>query len=309
MCKSNTDRRDIKMKKIICLLLCVGVLLLFVACMAPQPSEQGQTKSSQSSSPTSSTSPAENISPTVFTVTLQYKGKPISENRPFMQAYTQLLQETGGIYAMWYGETGCHTALFDENGTAEITGLDGDYQVVISQLPDGYYYGVNHYWATNEKPNINIELYPIWYGEGPGTDWYFPYVSELPIPALYVFNIEGPEDVIYCKFTPDMKGVYSIISLASTIEDNINPMLDMYCATSDGIVYDYTLDDGTYESIYTKNFSYIFNVTADTLKNEDPTVFFAIRATAKDGIYPIQVYIFIQRAEPLISCYRTRPLH
>ena len=57
-----------------------------------------------------------------FTVTLTADGQP----------YTPRME----MHAYWNDGFSIHTAKFDENGVARVDGLDGDYRVTLSEVPN-----------------------------------------------------------------------------------------------------------------------------------------------------------------------------
>ena len=64
-----------------------------------------------------------------FTVSLIYNGEPYSPKIP--------------MSAQWTDQFSVHQAEFDENGVAKIEGLDGDFQVTLTDLPKDITYNPN----------------------------------------------------------------------------------------------------------------------------------------------------------------------
>lgn len=229
------------------------------------------------------------------TVTLKLNGMPIKENPSFYALYLEM-----DIYAQW---TDGHTMVvskFDEEGVAVATGLDGDYSVTLSDVPGDYTYNINGYTTTNDNRRIELDLYRILYGDGPGTDVYYPYIKELSDQGVYEITIDSPDQVVLCRFAPGVSGIYTIESWVSVAEDNINPQYDYWYGSPAWAVYGYTIDDGGAEGTYTKNFKDVRSVSEAELGN---VFIFGIHASAKDGQYPIKVQVAVLKTGELEERY------
>lgn len=215
-----------------------------------------------------------------FTVTLKMNGQPYS---PEIE-----------MYAQWTDGYSYYTAKFDENGVAAISGLDGEYTVTLSAVPLDHTYDTNGFEVSNDNRQIEINLYRIYRGTGPGTGPYYPDVYEMSEPGVYEIEIEGPDDVVWCRYMPKVNGIYNIESWASIAEDNINPSVDVYFGTTAFITFDRTVDEGGRESStgFTKNFQFQRDVVPEEIGN---VFVFAISATAKDGKYPITIPVVVER--------------
>ena len=201
----------------------------------------------------------------LFTVTLMINGTPITENETFYQMYKDLLAKKD-LYAQWNDGYSYYLAKFDENGVAKAAGLDGTYHVTLSDVPGDYVYNVNDYYATNDARQITLDVYRLNVtGKGVGTDWYHPYVLEFGELGVYEITINDPEEIVKCRYTPDVSGIYKISSWESVAEDKVNPKVDVHYGTA-GYVNprpSFSLDDGGAEATsgFCKNFSYTQTIT------------------------------------------------
>ena len=283
------------MKKILCLFLATVLLLGLVGCDAISDTVGG----TQGTRPTYviDTVPPEVPEEELFTVTLQLNGKPITEDAYFHQIFKELMAQNDGVYAQWNDGYSFYLAKFDENGVAKAAGLDGTFHVTLSALPGDYVYNVNDYYATNDERQIVIDVYRLLVSNrGDGTGWYYPLVMEFGELGVYEITINDPEQIVRCRYTPDQSGLYQISSWESVAEDKVNPKADVHYG-SPGFVSPrprFTLDDGgaEAESGFCKNFSYTEVLSDEEVGN----VFcFGVRATAKDGVYPIKVKVAVLR--------------
>ena len=198
------------------------------------------------------------------------------------------------LYAQWTDGYSYYTAKFDDNGVASITGLDGDYTVTLSDVPMDYTYNTNGYQVSSDDRNIDVEIYRTYYGEGEGTGLYYPEIKSMSTYGVYEITINGPDDVVYCRFLPYEKGIYNIESWVSIAEDNINPKMDLYYGSAAYLLFQETIDGGGRESKtgFTKNFKYEYVIVAEEVGNQCT---FGVKATAKDGQYPVTVQVVIER--------------
>ena len=283
------------MTRILSALLALILVFGLVGCDAITTTQVG----TQSTRPTYviDTIPEEIPEEELFTVTLMLNGQPITEDPYFHQIFKELVAKNDGVYAQWNDGFSFYLAKFDENGVAKAAGLDGTFHVTLSALPGDYVYNVNDYYASNDERQIEIDIYRLLVSnQGDGTGWYYPLVMEFGELGVYEITINSPEDEIRCRYTPDQSGVYQIASWESVAEDKVNPKVSVHYGTA-GYVTErprFTLDDGgaEAESGFCKNFSYTQTLTEEEVGN----VFcFSIRATAKDGIYPIKVKVAVLR--------------
>ena len=263
------------MKKMICAFMALLLMISLTGCGEYHQGVQGTRPSENKPS-----GPVNVNDKDVYSVTLMKDGQPY---RPDME-----------IYAQWTDGYSYYTAKFDENGVAAVTGLDGDYTVTLSAVPVGYTYNTNGYQVSNDNRQIVVEVYRIYYGEGEGTGLYYPLIKSMSYYGVYEITINGPEDVVYCRFLPTEKGIFNIESWVNVAEDNINPKMDRYQGTLANVWYEETIEDGGSESKtgFTKNFQYTYTISAEEVGNQFT---FGVRAVAKDGQYPVTVQVVIER--------------
>lgn len=294
------------MKKIICFMLALLSVMSLAACGSYTEGSTATRDSFIQIGPGEVDPEAQDTS----TVTLKLNGKPIAENPGFYELYLEL-----DIYAQWTNGYTTVVALFDEEGVAVATGLDGDYGVTLlvkkkgeqvdsssafSQTIGDYTYNINGHTTTNDNRRIELELYRILYGDGPGTDLYYPYIKEFSDTGVYKITLESPDQVVLCRFAPGVSGIYTIESWVSAVDDNINPQYDYYYGSVAAAWYGYTINDGGAEGIYTKNFKDVRTVTDDEIGN---VFIFGIHGTSKDGMYPIDVYISVLKTGEMEDRY------
>lgn len=210
----------------------------------------------------------------IFSVSLVYNGEPYIPDIP--------------ISAQWTDGKSFNEAQFDENGTAKIDGLDGDYKVTLSDIPEGYTYNPNAYVATNRSRNITIELYKYTQPRTGGGGLY----NCVKIKKLTVYRAElaNSSSMIYFEFTPSESGTYSIESWVDVTSNSVNPLMDVYTGTSAAKFFYSTLDDGGVSSTYTKNFKYEIHIDQKMVGN---TYTFAVKAESGTE-FPVNIDFAVQ---------------
>ncbi len=273
-----------------CLLsLLLAALCLVTACLtgceeynpAVTPPGHGHTESGEESTEVVTDNEG-NIDPDPFTVTLTVNGKPFAPSsvRP--------------ISVRWSDGFSLHTAEVNSKGEAKIGGLDGDYQVTLSDVPAGYAYNPNIYRATNESRQINIELYKIVETKGKGIDRY--NAIHIKNTGLYCVEITGGDKEVFYEFAPTVSGTYSVESWMDITADNVNPATNYYGASAAYREFRYRVDDGGSESAYTKNFKLNVQIADENISQSSAgsAVFtFGVIATSKTNEYPIKVYFAV----------------
>jgi len=216
-----------------------------------------------------------------FTVTLKADGKPYS---PRME-----------MYAYWSDGFSVHSAPINKEGVARIDGLDGDYRVTLSAVPNEYTYNPNENIATNDERNIIVELYTLNMLTGGGTGIYDCY--NFKETGVYCAVIDSPDDAIYFQYAPTTNGVYTIESWADTTEDNVNPYVDVYGGHSQYKYYINTTDDGGAVGSYTINFVHTVKIANENISSGggQVTYTFAVKAETKNNKYPITVTFAVKR--------------
>ena len=211
----------------------------------------------------------------VFTVTLYSEGRRFSPNVTF--------------YAQWISEdrTEIVSAPFDKLGVAQTTGLDGEYRVTLSGLPDDYTYNPNGILVDNDKRDVNIELLPIIQTKNKGTDYYRDCI-EVEKLGTYRHQFNGRNERSWFRFHPKAQGKYVIESWADVSENEINPVMVHYSGNEQYVNIDYptgTYDDGGTSSTFTKNFRFELELSSGMVGN---VWVFQLYADCK-GEYPINV--------------------
>ncbi len=215
-----------------------------------------------------------------FTVSLTADGEPYS---PRMD-----------MYVYWNDGFSVHTAKVDSTGVARIDGLDGDYRVTLSAVPNEYTYDPNGNIATNDDRNIVLELYTLNRLTGSGTGIYDCY--HFSKTGVYSAVIEDPDDAIYFQYAPDRSGTYSIESWIDVTADNINPYIDVYGGSSQFKYFIGTTDDGGAMGSYTINFVHTVQIADENISAGGQAVYtFAVKAESKNNKYPITVTFAVKR--------------
>lgn len=285
---------EAKMKRtvltIIFVLLCVCVLATVSACgtyiEANKPT--GGTIGGNTDDP-SKPSGGNDTDDDTFSVTLDYEGSISLVDLNMMQANWTNMESSNGATS---------TASFDKDGVATITGLDGDYRVTLSNVPDGYTYNPNIYTADNDEKNIKIKLYEITPvgGGRTGTNWYSD-VCVISSMGAYraVLTKENYEHGIRFQYEPKYAGDYTIESMIDITANKINPFIDMHSGTRSWVneLSWTTMDGGGEENTYTKNFKWEVQLGSNGVGN----VFnFRIYATCvNEDAFPINVDFILDR--------------
>lgn len=221
------------------------------------------------------------------------------EEEPFTVTltYNNLGYDPGsGVQALWYeiGGNGIYRAPFDENGVAKCEGLDGDYRVTLSAIPDGFTYDPNdeEHIATNENKDISILLYRLTPTTGGGTHIYYDIITLNTIGA-YRATLTSREQVIYYQYAPQVSGDYSMTSMIDITANVINPILDIYNGNSQHKVFSETRDGGGCSNTFTKNFRWQMLIDRKYIGG----IFaFAIRADAlSDDAFPVNIDFILDK--------------
>lgn len=270
------------MKKLISLVMACLLLATMVACgtyngpIAPHDTGEGEGIDTHAT-------PSDTMGgDTSFTVEVVLNGEPF-------------LPEGLEIYVQWTDGFSFHKSLLDEEGKASATGLDGDYQVTLSNIPDGLSYNPNAYVATNDAPHVVIQLYDLDKIRRGGDDLY--NCIELNKAGMYQVELTSPEHVVLFEFKPPTNGVYTVESWMDVTANDINPKIDVYYGSTAFKTFAYTLDDGGVCSQYTKNFKYEIKIADEGFSNSgggSQAFTFGIKCDAKDGTYPVKVNFVVQ---------------
>ncbi len=271
-------------QRMICLFSALLALLFLITSCGeynPAAKQPGNDRESTSESMGNAITDEEgNIDENPFTVTLTYNGE------------TYIPAEEHPISVKWSDGYSVHTAPIEQNGVAYMGGLDGDYRVNLTAIPEGYTYDPNAYTATNNNRNLEIELHKIVTTRGHGDQLY--NAIEIKNTGLYCVELTSPTHEIFFEFAPPKSGTYSVESWMDTIENQINPQAKFYGANAFNKVYQYTADGGGAESTYTKNFKLDVQIADEMISDGGQVTFsFGVLATATDQQYPVKVYFAI----------------
>ncbi|MBQ3016984.1 MAG: hypothetical protein IJD79_09415 [Clostridia bacterium] len=264
------------MKRIVCILLvfAVSFVSLFSCSEYKPPVNSGG--GGGSNAPELDDDPTND-----FTVSLTYHGEAFAP--------------TTAIDVYWDDGFDIFVAPLDEMGIARIDGLDGDYKVTLSSCPTGYAYDVNGYEATNFNRNITIELHDlnIVIGAGDSLD----NCMHIMDTGIYSVTIKEPGERVYFEYAPQINGVYSVESWASTAEDEINPIAYAYLGSSHYKYGEYEVTDLGAVGSFTRNFVHTVKIADENISSGGGSVTFTFAVTAenKSGVYPITYSFAIKR--------------
>lgn len=207
------------------------------------------------------------------------------------------------INVYWSDGFSIHAAPLSKQGVARIDGLDGDYNVTLSAVPNEYTYDPNNNPTTNDNRNIVIELQPINRLSGSGTGIYDCYkFSKLGVySAVITEKCDKGADSgggVFFEFAPQTNGTYTIESWIDVSADNINPYIDVYGGNPQYKWYSKTTDDGGAVGSYTINFVHTVEIADENISTSgggQATYTFAVKAESKNGKYPITVTFAVKR--------------
>lgn len=282
-----------KVKRIISLILAlITVLFSFVACDGELVIGNNVGNTTGSSADTSEPSdggdednkqeqPELNNDPTDdFTVTLMADGEPY---KPRMD-----------MLVYWNDGFSVHAAPVNEEGVARIDGLDGDYRVTLSAVPNEYAYDPNNNIATNEDRNIVVNLYTMTNLTGGHNDEYNCY--NFRYTGVYSAIITGPDQKVFIEYAPSGMGTYTIESWMDVTADNVNPYIDVYGGTFANKWYETTTDGGGTVGSYTINFVHTVQIAKENISGGGQATYtFAVGADVKNNRYPVTVVFAVKR--------------
>jgi hypothetical protein len=266
-------------------LLLVTLSLLLTACgeynpAVKDPGNRQEGTEADSGNSEVVTDAEGNVDENPFTVTLTVNGEVYipSEEHP--------------ISVQWNDGYSIHTAPVGRDGVARVGGLDGDYRIRLTAIPEGYTYNPNVYTATNNDRNVEIELHKIVTTRGHGDQLY--NAIEIKNTGLYCVELTSPTNEIFFEFAPPKSGTYSMESWMDTIENKVNPQAKYYGANAFYKQYQHTADDGGAEGTYTRNFKLDVQIADEMISDSGQVTFsFGVLSTSTDGVYPIKVYFAI----------------
>jgi hypothetical protein len=274
------------MKKFLSIIFALLVAISFSGCVeyTSPTTDNGDTSTVEPENPSTPEQPStpspEPTEDGTFSVTLYYDN----------DGTTEVFTNTRRISAQWTDGQSINTAQFS-NGVAKIKGLDGDYQVTLSALPDGYTYNPNINTATNDNKDIAITLYaiiPVAGGTGFNSD-----SAVISQPGAYRATLSSSTDKLYYKYTPLYSGTYSLTSMLDVTANEINPVLTVYYGSSQYVNEDFptVIDGGSVSGSFTKNFKWEVYRSSDT----KPTYIFVISAESiSNGAFPVDIDFYLE---------------
>lgn len=217
--------------------------------------------------------------------------------------FTVTLRLNGELYVpevlinvYWRDGYNIHIASVDDKGVATIDGLDGDYRVTLSAVPNGCAYDPNAYTATNDNRNIFVDLYTLNMVNGSGTELYSCY--RMSGTGVYATTIAKPGDRAYFEFAPQTSGTYTVESWVDVNDDGVNPIAIAYYGTSGFKHSPYTVKETGVCGSYTRNFVHTIEIASQMISSGgggSQTFTFAVTAETKSGVYPVTVAFAIKR--------------
>lgn len=180
----------------------------------------------------------------------------------------------------------------DFYGTCEFKG-DGDYNVHLSAVPEGYTYNPNENIVDPQHTDLIIDLYPIQsFDGGNGSDEY-ENAYDISRIGYYKVELDSVNDIKYFHFLPTQSGEYSIESIVDVYADEVDPNGIRYSGTEQYLgVGEEFLDGGvSLEGGFTTNFKFSITFDATELNVARP---FSISAENKYNTYPCTVYFKIE---------------
>ena len=290
------------MKKIISLFLSALLSLVFLCgCAVETGGKSSSSAGGESSNSGGNNSETENVlNEQSYTVTLELDGKQFKPGNVGMYAQWTGITETGEI-------TGFTKAEFNENGIAFANGLDGEYRVTLGNVPDGYAYNPNLYVTSGNSRNIVIQMYPIVQTRATGEDFYENVISirQLGVYRVTLDKVYPHKEGVYFQFNiPVDGGVYSVQSIVDIMENNINPVAEIYTGSTVYKTWSYTCDGGVeFENgSYTKNFYFEGQASSD--QQGHAVIPFAVRATTNTGTLPMTVDFLVWRKDDYESTHK-----
>ena len=189
------------------------------------------------------------------------------------------------MYAQWTGDDGIYRAKFDENGHAERAGLDGDYHVTLSVVPDGYTYDCNNYRADNNNRNVTVKMLAIVLATNRRDTGMYNCVKISKL-GTYRAILQNANHKIFFEYQPISAGRYTVQSWVDIYENEVNPYMDVYGGTFANKFFLRTQDGGGASSTYTKNFLLEIELTKDEVGN---VWSFQVYANCRSGEYPLVI--------------------
>lgn len=276
------------MKKLVALLIACLMLFALAGCgeFKPPVNEDGNGGGpSVPTDPEKPDKPDDEMSESAFSVTLIYNGQPYLPREDEVIRVVWTNKENGG---------GVYPVQVNAKGVAVCEGLDGDYSVTLETLPEGYTYDPNVYEASNDNRHLRLLLFKIThdYGKATTPDKYSPL--KLPGTGTFRVVLQNSKQTVFFRFIPNRTGRYSVQSIADVTANKINPILDVYIASTAYVPDEpnETRDGGgAAENTFTKNFYWESN-----LYSVGQSIYFGLRSESIDeNAYPLSIDFILER--------------
>ena len=201
------------------------------------------------------------------------------------------------IEAVWTRDDGqsLHKATVGDNGIAFVDGLDGDYTVTLTALPDGYAYDPYGQATDNYNRHITIDLRTITQlrDHNAGTSLYNTH--DVNRTGVYEIELRSADDMVYFCYEPTATGMYSIESWVDATKNEINPKLSYWAGTkANGVrnfMGEYDEDPDRPSDGYTKNFKFEIEIPDGSVGQE---FFVGIKAESRKDEYPVTMIFAIK---------------
>ena len=215
---------------------------------------------------------------------------------------------TEEITVSWSNGFSIHSAPVDETGKASVTGIDGNYNISLSRMPEGYAANPNIYKASSVTRDVQIELFKLNILKDKNTSLYNCY--EIAKEGIYYIEIpkhalKDESKEVYYEFAPTVSGNYSVESWVDVSVNQVNPLVNYYGANRHfkQLQDPKTLEYGA-ESSYTRNFKLTVELTDSMISTGGQVTFtFGIKATSKTGEYPVGVYFHVYKNKDVPDPY------
>ena len=196
----------------------------------------------------------------------------------------EVTDDSLAVKVRWTDGKTYQTVNLGEDGTATCYGLDGDYQVTLINIPDGYTYDPNIYTVNNDRREVIIELLTLSYAKGDGDD---PYrCIKLSTPGVYRTKMTYSGQEVFFEFEPTKAGVYRIESMVDISAGMYDPVLDIYAGHSQYKLREKRIEGGGTSGGYTTNFKHMVQIDEKFIGN---CYTFAVMLEGKDATYPTYV--------------------
>ncbi len=292
---------NVKLKRILVAVMIIMLAVTMVACNYKPATDNGTGNNANenggSSSGGNGSSDNAGTSGDLFTVRLK-------SNESIPTAYIITLK---AIWTDTESVNGAfHSASFNKEGVATVSGLDGEYRVTLSSLPEGYTYNPNIYFVNNDSRDVEIALYKLSRPTNAGTATGALNPASPKDPGNFyqlsstgayraVLTEDNFEAGVWYTYKPTTAGTYSVESLIDVTANKLNPILDQHGGSFAMVNTDEgaTIDGGGESSTYTKNFRYEVEISSNGIGN---VYHFRIYATTLDkGVFPINVDFILER--------------